>query len=132
MCDSVSPFCTVYSVVPASSSVERADDCTLLKSGAAAGASVLLAPLRTLLKSGRASPDEAPPPFSDSESGSLGFRGLLMRASCGAWRHKVSTSPVKEISRPGGRYWRGSRPAGGGGVPGVARQGLMSSPPRRV
>src|SRR5690606_28606458 len=94
-----------------------ADDCTLLKSGAAAGASVLLAPLRTLLKSGRASPDEAPPPFSDSESGSLGFRGLLMRASCGAWRPKVSTGSVKEISRPGAATGAGRAPPAAAACP---------------
>ena len=29
-------------------------------------------------------------------------------------------------------YWRGLRTGGGGGVPGVARHGLMSRPPRRV
>ena len=29
-------------------------------------------------------------------------------------------------------YWRRSRPGAGATLPGVARQGLMSSPPRRV
>src|SRR3546814_20404266 len=55
--------------------------CTLLKSALGASASVLLEPLCTLEKSAFLSP---PPGASDSESGSLGFLGLLIGASCAA------------------------------------------------
>src|SRR3546814_20596250 len=55
--------------------------CTLLKSALGASASVLLEPLCTLEKSAFLSP---PPGASDSESGSLGFLGLLIAASCAA------------------------------------------------
>ena len=54
----------------------------------------------------------------------------------------VGTFPVKESSAAGEirrlcvagpvPHWRRSRSAGGAVQPGVARQGLMSSPPRRV
>src|SRR3546814_17152338 len=55
--------------------------CTLLKSALGASASVLLEPLCTVEKSAFLSP---PPGASDSESGSLGFLGLLIGASCAA------------------------------------------------
>src|SRR3546814_17003435 len=55
--------------------------CTLLKSALGASASVLLEPLCTLEKSAFLSP---PPGASDRESGSLGFLGLLIGASCAA------------------------------------------------
>src|SRR5690606_21225420 len=69
----------------------------------------------------------------------IAHSGLLRRA----WPCQISTRPVKGASRrrgrrakprPAGRsrYCLGSRPAAGGGSPGVAGQGLMSGPPRRV
>src|SRR3546814_1057330 len=56
--------------------------CTLLKSALGASASVLPEPLCTLEKSAFLSP---PLGASDSESGSLGFLGLLIGASCAAF-----------------------------------------------
>src|SRR5690606_11894460 len=81
------------------SSVLLEPPCTLLKSAAGfdAGASVLLEPPCTLEKSAFR------PPLllgaSDSESGSLGFLGLLIGASCAAFcGRQRPTEAVKKTS----------------------------------
>src|SRR3546814_15924954 len=67
--------------------------CTLLNSALGASASVLLEPLCTLEKSAFLAP---PLGASDSESGSLGFSGLLIGASCAAF--EVGSVP-RRLSR---------------------------------
>src|SRR3546814_19441246 len=71
--------------------------CTLLKSALGASASVLPEPLCTLEKSAFLSP---PLGASDSESGSLGFLGLLIGASCAAFAVGRVPRPLLRKTRP--------------------------------
>src|SRR5690606_15701988 len=101
--------------------------------------------LRTLPKSllpASALPPLLPPlrlGFNDSLPGSLGVLAIVFspaRHGTGAGSHGGREARIVACSAApaarAGAYWRRSRPGAGGGVPGVARQGLMSRPPRRV
>src|SRR3546814_981854 len=97
--------------------------CTLLKSSLGASAAVLPEPLCTLEKSAFLSP---PLGASDSESGSLGFLGLLIGASCAAFAvgsvprrllRKYRAAPKHELPV----HCRRSRSAAGMAVPGSTR-----------
>src|SRR5690554_3579040 len=113
---------------------------TLLKSALASGSTrraLVSEPLVTLEKSAFF-PSSCWTPLLGSSRRSRGsLREGLMPGSV-AMGAVAARIPRRLLTRHcdgvkgGGRYWRGSRPGGGGARPGVARHGLMSSPPRRV